>query len=172
MVSSISLKPYAKFPLPLSFSILPPSLLHSSWLLAFTVCPWRGRSYYPCRWERKGCYSLVTLSGSGRFWGLMYSLHWRKAAETPWVRAVRPVYLRHQHHLLDSEWHSTSPGSPTNSRCKRCTGRPAPVGRHHDTCRRRDWEPLHLGHNNKCKSLRAKSFRITPSLLFKALRLN
>ena len=115
MVSSISLKPDAKFPLPLSFSILPPSLLHSSWLLAFTICPQGVRSYYPCRWKRKGCYSLVTLCGCSRFRALMDSLHWRKVPEMRLVlRPVRSIHLCHWHYLLESEWHLVSPESTKN----------------------------------------------------------
>lgn len=29
-------------------------------LLPFSICPWRDRSYGPCRLRRKGCYSPVT----------------------------------------------------------------------------------------------------------------
>lgn len=73
------------------------------------------RSYYPCRWKRKGCYSLVTLCGSSRFWALMDSLHWREAAETLWVLGtVRPIHLCPWHYLLESEWHSVSPETTEN----------------------------------------------------------
>lgn len=95
------------------------------------------RSYYPCRWKRKGCYSLVTLCGSSRFWALMDSLHWREAAETLLVlRTVRSIHLCPWHYLLESEWHSVSPETTENLQEQSlhgplcCPGRPAERMRH------------------------------------------
>lgn len=132
------------------------------------------RSYYPCRWKRKGCYSLVTLFGSGRFRALMYSLHWREAAEMLLVLGpVRSIYLCHWHYLLESEWHSVSPESTEKLRGKRCAGHSATVEwiarQTYKTLSRKDAVPLHLGHHGKGRSRLAKSFKMVPSLLRRVL---
>lgn len=55
-----------------NFQFCQASLLHSPWLLPFSICPWGGRSYGPCRLRRKGCYSPVTLTRSASSPALIY----------------------------------------------------------------------------------------------------
>ncbi len=65
-----------------NFQFSQASLLHSSWLLPFSICPWGGRSYGPCRLRRKGCYSPVTLTRSASSPALIYG-H-RGGVEVSW----------------------------------------------------------------------------------------
>lgn len=65
-----------------NFQFSQASLLHSPWLLPFSICPWGSRSYGPCRLRRKGCYSPVTLTRSASRPALIYG-H-RGGVEVSW----------------------------------------------------------------------------------------
>lgn len=132
------------------------------------------RSYYPCRWKRKGCYSLVTLCGSSRFGALMDSLHWREAAEALWVLGpVRSIHLCSWHYLLESEWHSVSPETTKHLQEQALHGPPrCPGVKAMQASRapsRKEATPWHLWHHGERKSGRAKSLTVAPSVSPKAL---
>lgn len=96
------------------FAYPPGGPLHSSRLLAFTICPLGARSYCPCRWKRKRRYSLSPLC-SGRFRALMDGLRRR---QTPGRRRHSARSSAPPASLPSGGWGDTEPlpSPPQNSR--------------------------------------------------------
>lgn len=91
-----------------NFQFSQASLLHSLWLLPFSICPWGGRSYGPCRLRRKGCYSPVTLTRSASSPALIYGHRGR--VEVSWCT----IGFQRCHPHPDAQTHTTfTTPSPT-----------------------------------------------------------